>query len=103
MIAAFNHVRELGFNPQQMLVLEGVDIDYKACCMSYVQLALLGANAVIRQRDGLAPNSVLDIDTWFTPFYILGAWEQKQKYGIQGRAKGLDFRSDDSGQLGFVV
>lgn len=100
MIAAFNHIRELGFNPQQMLVLEGVDVDHKACCMSYVQLSLLGANAVIRQRNGLAPSAMPDVDTWFTPFYILHGW--KFKSILDDVVRDTRPVGDGNGQISFI-
>lgn len=105
LIAAFNWILEAGFNPQQMLVLEGGDIDKRSCCMSYVQLSLLGANAVIRERDGLAPQSEADRDTWFTPFYILGAWKAKQMFGFSSKPKVMDLPvvANENGQLGFDV
>lgn len=101
LIAAFNCIRELGFNPQQMLVIEGADIDARSCYMSYIQLSLLGANAVIRQRDSLDSIDKPDDATWFTPLYILGVWRYKRKLKPQKS----DFKTvtDDSGQVSFLV
>ena len=101
LIAAFNWIRELGFNPQQMLVIEGSDVDARSCYMSYIQLSLLGANAVIRQRDALDRIDKPDDATWFTPFYILGGWRYKRKSVKQ--KSDIKTVTDDDGQVSFLV
>lgn len=81
LIASFNHIRQLGFNPQEIFLINASDIDRKACYMTYIQLSLLGANAVIRERDGLAPRTKEDTSTWYTPFYILNGWKFRSVAG----------------------
>lgn len=101
LIAAFNWIRELGFNPQQMLVIEGSDIDARSCCMSYIQLSLLGANAVIRQRDSLDSIDKPDDATWFTPLYILGGWRYRRK--LKPQKSVFNTVTNDDGQVSFLV
>lgn len=101
LIFGFNEIRKLGFNPQQMLLIDAGDRDRKGCFMTYIQLSLLGANAVIRQRDALSSPDIPDDDIWLTPFYILGGWRFRRKYKWQKS----DFKTvtDDNGQVSFLV
>ena len=100
LIASFNHIKQLGFNPQEILLIDASDIDRKACYMTYIQLSLLGANAVIRERDGLAPRTKEDTSTWYTPFYILNGW--KFKSILDDVVKGKRLVDDSCGQISFI-
>lgn len=100
LIASFNHIRQLGFNPQEILLIDASDIDRKACYMTYIQLSLLGANAVVRQRDGLASNTEEDTSTWYTPFYILNGW--KFKSILDEVVKDTKPVDDGNGQISFI-
>nr|DAN81518.1 MAG TPA: type I restriction-modification system methyltransferase [Caudoviricetes sp.] len=100
LIASFNHIRQLGFNPQEILLIDASDIDRKACYMTYIQLSLLGANAVIRERDGLAPRTKEDTSTWYTPFYILNGW--KFKSILDDVVKDKRLVNDGNGQISFI-
>lgn len=100
LIASFNHIKQLGFNPQEILLIDASDIDRKACYMTYIQLSLLGANAVIRERDGLAPRTKEDTSTWYTPFYILNGWKFKSILDDVVRDKKLV--DDGNGQISFI-
>lgn len=100
LIASFNHIRQLGFNPQEILIIDASDIDRRACYMTYIQLSLLGANAVIREREGLAPRTNEDTSTWYTPFYILNGWKFKSILNdVVKDARPVD---DGSGQISFI-
>lgn len=87
LIASFNHIRQSGFNPQQILLIDASDIDRRACYMTYIQLSLLGANAVIRERDGLTSRTEEDTSTWYAPFYILNGWKFNSMVGIRDDKK----------------
>ncbi len=65
------------FNPQQQLVVTGVDIDIKCVCMAYLQLSLFGIPAVIVHGNSL---TLEEWSVWRTPAYILGLWEFKTKH-----------------------
>lgn len=100
LIAGFNHIRQLGFNPQEILLIDASDIDRKACYMTYIQLSLLGANAVVRERDGLAPGTEEDTSTWYTPFYILNGWRFRRITDeMVGDVRSVD---DGNGQISFI-
>lgn len=101
LIAAFNWIREMGFNSQQMMLIEAGDLDARSCCMTYIQLSLLGANAVVRQRDALDSLDKPDEATWFTPFYVLGGWRYKRKFNWP--KKTFETITDDNGQVSFLV
>jgi len=65
------------FNPQQQLLVTGVDIDIKCVCMAYLQLSLFGIPAVVIHGNSL---TVEQWSVWRTPAYILGFWETKTKH-----------------------
>jgi type I restriction-modification system DNA methylase subunit len=47
LIAACDHLRENDINYQRQLKITAVDVDLTACHMAYIQLSLLGCNAVV--------------------------------------------------------
>ena len=53
-IAAAKILKEKGINPQRVLKIVAQDLDWKAVYMCYVQLSLLGLDAVVVQGDTLA-------------------------------------------------
>lgn len=67
---------EDGVNYQQVLRVEGWDIDIKSIHMSYLQLSLLNIPAVLVHGDSLAQNIWAK---WYTPAYILGGWAWKRE------------------------
>lgn len=68
MIIAFaNVMRKKGYNPQKQLKIICNDIDSRCVHMTYVQLSLLGLQAVIYQGNTLT----LEItDVWRTPMWL---------------------------------
>ena len=68
--------------------------------MTYIQLSLLGANAVIRERDGLAPRTEEDTSTWYTPFYILNGWKFKRM--LDDMVGDMRPVNDGDGQISFI-
>ena len=101
LIAAFNWIRDLGFNPQQMLIIEAGDLDARSCYMTYIQLSLVGANAVVRQIDALDSLDKPDDATRFTPFYILGGWRYRRKF--RKPKDEIKTVTNDDGQVSFLV
>lgn len=75
-IALAEEMFKKGYNPQTQLVVNCNDIDLKGVYMSYVQLSLLGIPAVVNHANSL---NLEVFDTFRTPFYILGMWEQKER------------------------
>lgn len=54
------------------------DLDYDAVRMCYVQLSLLGIDAIVEQRNTLAPLDVPPGEIWFTPMHLLNIHRDKQ-------------------------
>ena len=75
------------FNPQQQLVVTGVDIDIKCVNMAYLQLSLFGIPTVIIHGNSLTCE---EWSVWRTPAYILGLWE------IRTEHKGTKYQTQPS-------
>ncbi len=71
MIAALSVLKERGINWQRDAIIVAQDIDAVCCHMAYVQLSLIGARAVIEQRNTL---SMELFDTWISPMESMGLW-----------------------------
>lgn len=69
LIAVFNTIKELGYNPQQVARFYASDIDRKAVFMTYIQLSLLGVNAQVFHMNTL---TLEHYDTWLSPGYFFG-------------------------------
>ena len=54
------------------------DLDFDAVRMCYVQLSLLGIDAVVEQRNTLAPLDEHPGEIWYTPIHILNLAREKQ-------------------------
>ncbi len=64
--AAYNDLINQGVNSKDILLI-GADIDLLSCCITYLQLSLMGANAIIKHQDTLK----LEVyDTFYTPSFI---------------------------------
>lgn len=70
LIAAFQIIKELGYNPQQVARFYAGDIDIKGVFMTYIQLSLLGAHATVWHMNTL---TLEHWDTWLSPGVFLGA------------------------------
>ena len=71
-IAAARALKEQGENYQRKMRVVAQDLDWKAVYMCYVQLSLLGVNAVVVQGNTLAEPWTPYSDTpservWYTP------------------------------------
>lgn len=62
-------------------------------------LSLLGANAIVRQRNAMDDLSYPDNDTWFTPFYILNDWGYRRWVGKKKDNEEIGTKAMDDGQL----
>lgn len=64
-------MHEEEINPQQSMVVTGLDIDIKCIYMAYIQLTLLHIPAILVHGNSLS----MEVHSkWFTPAYILGGW-----------------------------
>ena len=127
LIAFANTALKHNVNYQQKVLFVAQDIDLTATLMCYIQLSLLGCNAVVIRGDSLAkPGLHKDNDIWLTPMYYLNRrrfkdfWNQNkakeieqeitvsekkdgtQKEGVAitpGVAMQFDFKVNKNGQL----
>jgi len=53
MIAASKVVMNMGYNPQQVLHIDGTDIDNVCCQMAYIQTSLLGLSGIIHYGNSI--------------------------------------------------
>jgi len=75
MIIAYAEVlKEKGYNYQQQLFVEAVDIDEICFKMTYIQLSLLGIPARVIMGDSL---SMKYYEVLYTPFYFLSDFSRK--------------------------
>lgn len=68
-IGLANALKNKGYNYQKVMRVVAQDIDIKSVHMCYVQLSLLGINAVVIRGNTLTLK--FDKDTWKTPKHIL--------------------------------
>ncbi len=73
-IAYYKAMRDAGYNPQQQLFAQCVDIDPVAGMMTYIQLSLLGLPAEIIIGNSL---TVEYHQVLHTPMYFMGVWRNK--------------------------
>lgn len=65
---------ELGYNPQNTLLIEATDIDRRCVNMCFTQLSYYGLSAIITH------GNTLSLECWdklYTPFYIMNKWRFK--------------------------
>lgn len=73
-IAVDEHMKAHDINPAEHLYVVAQDIDFKVCCMCFIQLALLGVPACIIYGNTL----MLEIrQAWYTPVFHLNGWGQR--------------------------
>lgn len=87
MIGLVNAMLDGGCNPQRELFIECGDLDKRACFMTYIQLAILGIPAIVKNQDAIT-GKVFDV--WFTPAYYIGGWWLKIR-SFKDKEKGESF------------
>lgn len=60
--ASYKELLDLGIDNDKILLI-GDDIDLTCCCMTYIQLSLMGANAIVHHADTLSGEL---FDTFYT-------------------------------------
>lgn len=80
LIAAFQVIKDLGYNPQQCARFYAADLDIKAVCMTYIQLSLLGAHATVWHMNTL---TLQHFDTWLSPAVFLGMGRGLQSNSVE--------------------
>lgn len=77
MIIAYSEtLKEQGYNCQNQLFVEAIDIDEICFMMTYIQLSLLGVGARVMQGDSLAWKFQQIL---YTPFYFVNGFHWKLK------------------------
>lgn len=84
MLGLANTMLDLGYNPQQQLFIVCGDLDRKSCFMAYIQLAMAGIGAVVKNQDALARDVIKDsinpMNVWVTPSFYMNGWKYRLKY-----------------------
>lgn len=65
--AAYNELLDSKVSNKNILLV-GDDIDLTCCCMTYIQLSLMGANAIVNHQDTLTMDKY---DTFYTISYLM--------------------------------
>lgn len=81
--ALYTELLDNGINNKKIFLI-GDDIDLTCCCMTYIQLSLMGANAIVNHQDSLTMNKY---DTFYTISYVMNKELQEK---IQNDDKGAD-------------
>lgn len=81
-VALADAMHSEGYNPQQLLLANCVDVDQTAAMMCYIQLSLYGIPARVTIGNTL---TMKFSRTMLTPMYHLGGWAMKENMG-QNRA-----------------
>ena len=88
LIACAEYFTEKGIDYQQKIMFVGQDIDPLAAKMCYIQLSLLGCDAIIKVGDSLSDpileNEPLTEKIWRTPIHVFGPI---LKYGLRSSHK----------------
>ena len=106
-IAAYQVIGELGFNPQQIMRVTTQDVDLRAVLMTYIQSTILNIDNTVILGNSLTLECR---DVWRTPsrFLRLSAMLSKLSSGKQPTNKNLleleDFaKVNEQGQLTFAI
>ena len=102
LIAFANVCRQHKINFQEKVLFIAQDIDLTAALMCYIQLSLLGCNAVIIVGNSLLkPNFHPDNEVWLTPMYFLNEWRFKKFFEDEegGETGYVELEQDKDGQL----
>ena len=75
-IAYAETLKEYGYNYQNQLFVEAIDIDEMCFMMTYIQLSLLGVGASVLLGDSL---TLYFQQVLYTPFYFINGFEWKLK------------------------
>lgn len=90
LIACANEVGKMNINYQDKLIFWAQDIDFVAAMMCYIQLSLLGCQAVVKVGNSLSdpftPGEPMDEKMWLTPMFILKKAASKNECHITGNS-----------------
>ena len=74
--ASYKELLGMGIDNNKILMI-GDDLDLTCCCMTYVQLSLMGANAIVRHQNSLTNDKY---DTFYTIAYAMNKELQEKLF-----------------------
>lgn len=85
--AAYNELLDKKV-PNNKILLQGDDLDLTCCCMTYIQLSLMGANAVIHHQNTLTMDRY---DTFYTiSFFMNKELQEKMRDNNKDVEEGVE-------------
>lgn len=78
--ASYKELLGMGIDNNKILMI-GDDLDLTCCCMTYVQLSLMGANAIVRHQNSLTNDKY---DTFYTIAYAMNKELQENLFKEKG-------------------
>ncbi len=86
-IATADVLNDAGFNYQQAMHAQTIDVDLRCVHMTFIQFAMLHIPAVVVHGNSLSMEAW---STWYTPAHILGGWGAKLRADqVQTQARRL--------------
>lgn len=90
MVVAYAEKMKLAdLNYQKQLRVVCNDIDYDVVKMCYIQLSLLGIDAIVMQGNTLAPLDNPPGEIWFTPMHIMNLAREQQREKTEKMVSGM--------------
>ena len=86
-LAAFQRLREIGFNPQKHLFVRCMDLDCVVANCCYIQLSLLGLPCVVMHGNTLTKEVH---ETFYSPFFILNGWSFRLSTRVERKEAALE-------------
>lgn len=91
MIVAYAEtLKSNGINYQDKLRVVCNDIDFDVVKMCYIQLSLLGIDAIVYQKNTLAPIDDLPGEVWYTPMHLLNNAREQAQTRTEKMKKAMD-------------
>lgn len=91
MMVAYAETLKLNdINYQEKLRVVCNDIDYDVVKMCYIQLSLLGIDAVVYQKNTLAPLDDPPGEVWYTPIHLLNKAKEQANEQTEKMKKAMD-------------
>lgn len=77
-LAMVKRLKDLGYNPSEIMEVHASDIDINSVYMTYIQLSLLNINAQVIRKDSLSKSNIIDSkDVFNSPLFV----GRKMMYG----------------------
>lgn len=98
-VAAYDVLRSQGINPTSSMWVAAQDIDYKCCCMAYIQMSLLAIPGVVVWGNTL---TLENREQWLTSGFYMFPWSVRlMKETAEKRRKPEENQTDLFGQMEF--